>query len=71
MTVTLAEEDYLKAIYKISERQGVPVSTNAIAEEIRTRPASVAAGAELGRGQVQAERRMKAKSNTSRPMERP
>ncbi|MEZ5032074.1 MAG: metal-dependent transcriptional regulator [Saprospiraceae bacterium] len=41
MTVTLAEEDYLKAIYKISERQGVPVSTNAIAEEIRTRPASV------------------------------
>lgn len=41
MVFTLAEEDYLKAIYKISERQGVPVSTNAIAEQIQTKPASV------------------------------
>lgn len=41
MTYTLAEEDYLKAIYKIAERQGVPVNTSAIAELMQTRPASV------------------------------
>lgn len=41
MQYTLAEEDYLKAIYKIAERQGTPVSTNAIAEQMQTRPASV------------------------------
>lgn len=41
MTYTLAEEDYLKAIYKIAERHGTPVSTSAIAELMQTRPASV------------------------------
>lgn len=41
MKYTLAEEDYLKAIYKIAERQGVPVSTSAIADMMQTRPASV------------------------------
>ncbi len=41
MTYTLAEEDYLKTIYKIAERQGVPVSTSAIADLMQTRPASV------------------------------
>ncbi|MBK7344941.1 MAG: metal-dependent transcriptional regulator [Saprospiraceae bacterium] len=41
MKYTLAEEDYLKAIYKIAERQGVPVSTSAIADLMQTRPASV------------------------------
>lgn len=41
MNYTLAEEDYLKAIYKIAERQGVPVSTSSIADLMQTRPASV------------------------------
>jgi DtxR family transcriptional regulator, Mn-dependent transcriptional regulator len=41
MTYTLAEEDYLKAIYKVAERQGNPVSTSAIAEVMQTRAASV------------------------------
>lgn len=41
MNYTLAEEDYLKAIYKIAERQGIPVNTSAIAEMMQTRPASV------------------------------
>lgn len=41
MAYTLAEEDYLKAIYKVAERQGNPVSTSAIAEVMQTRAASV------------------------------
>jgi DtxR family transcriptional regulator, Mn-dependent transcriptional regulator len=41
MSYTLAEEDYLKAIYKVAERQGNPVSTSAIAEVMQTRAASV------------------------------
>ena len=36
-----AEENYLKAIFKISERKGTPVSTNAIANELSTSAASV------------------------------
>lgn len=36
-----SEENYLKAIYKISEHKGIPVSTNSIAEEMNTTPASV------------------------------
>jgi DtxR family Mn-dependent transcriptional regulator len=36
-----SEENYLKAIYKISEHKGIPVSTNSIAEEMHTTPASV------------------------------
>ena len=36
-----SEENYLKAIYKISERKGTPVSTNWIANEMDTSPASV------------------------------
>jgi len=35
-----AEENYLKAIYKLSENEAI-VSTNAISEELRTSPASV------------------------------
>lgn len=41
MSYTLAEEDYLKAIYKVAERQGNPVNTSAIAEVMQTRAASV------------------------------
>ncbi len=35
------EENYLKAIYKIAEKSGTKVSTNAIAERLQTKPASV------------------------------
>jgi DtxR family Mn-dependent transcriptional regulator len=41
MAYTLAEEDYLKAIYKVSERHGNPVSTSAVANEMGTSAASV------------------------------
>ncbi|MCO6485397.1 MAG: metal-dependent transcriptional regulator [Saprospiraceae bacterium] len=41
MSYTLAEEDYLKAIYKVAERQGNPVSTSGIAEAVQNRAASV------------------------------
>lgn len=41
MPLTAAEEDYLKAIYQLSERQGVPVGTSAIAERLGMRAASV------------------------------
>ena len=36
-----AEENYLKAIYKISERDGTPVSNNAVSVEMQTSAASV------------------------------
>jgi DtxR family Mn-dependent transcriptional regulator len=36
-----SEENYLKVIYKLAERESVPVSTNAIAEQLTTTPASV------------------------------
>lgn len=35
------EENYLKAIYKLAEKHGENISTNAIAEEIKTKAASV------------------------------
>ena len=38
---TLAEENYLKAIFKLSGKQKTSVSTNAIAEEIETKASSV------------------------------
>ena len=38
---SFTEENYLKAIYKLSERTSEMVSTNAISEEINTRAASV------------------------------
>lgn len=38
---TQTEENYLKAIYKISEEVGVPVSTNSIAKALETSAASV------------------------------
>ncbi len=41
MKLTLAEENYLKAIYHLSEAGDVDVSTNALAESMDTRPASV------------------------------
>ena len=39
--MTLAEENYLKAILSISLNEGGKVSTNAISKEIGTSPASV------------------------------
>ncbi len=41
MSLSIAEENYLKAIYKLSERYGSPVNTNAIARVMKTAPASV------------------------------
>lgn len=38
---TQTEENYLKAIFKISETEGVPVSTNSIAKSLNTSAASV------------------------------
>ncbi len=38
---SLAEENYLKAIYKLSESNDDSVTTNAIAEVLQTKPASV------------------------------
>ena len=38
---TLAEENYLKAIFRLSGKQKVSVSTNAIAEELETKASSV------------------------------
>ena len=38
---TLAEENYLKAIFKLSGKQKVAVSTNAIADELETKASSV------------------------------
>lgn len=39
--VSFTEENYLKAIYKIAEKDKKPVGTNAIASEIKTSAASV------------------------------
>jgi DtxR family Mn-dependent transcriptional regulator len=39
--ITLAEENYLKAIYKLSNAQSELVSTNAIANELNTKASSV------------------------------
>lgn len=39
--MTLSEEDYIKAIYHLSEADGSSVSTNAIAEKMKTKPSSV------------------------------
>lgn len=41
MKLSLVEENYLKAIYHLSENQEMGVSTNAIAEVLETKPASV------------------------------
>lgn len=41
MDFSSAEENYLKAIYHLSEQQPEGVNTNAIAEELQTKPASV------------------------------
>ncbi len=41
MKLSLAEENYLKAIYHLSDGGDLGVSTNAIAEELSTKPASV------------------------------
>jgi DtxR family Mn-dependent transcriptional regulator len=38
---SLSEENYLKAIYKLTEQEGEAVSTNAIAEKMSTKAASV------------------------------
>ncbi len=39
--MTIAEEKYLKAIFKIAQYRGVPVGTSLIADELATTPASV------------------------------
>lgn len=39
--LTTSEEKYLKAIYKISQKKGIPVATNDLAEELSTSAASV------------------------------
>ncbi len=41
MTITTAEENYLKAIFKIAEKEGKAVLTNAIAAAMNTAAASV------------------------------
>jgi DtxR family Mn-dependent transcriptional regulator len=41
MTLSLTEENYLKAIYHLSSNGGNTVSTNAIADWMETKPASV------------------------------
>ena len=41
MMSTKAEENYLKTIFKLSERDRDSVSTNAISEELQTKPSSV------------------------------
>lgn len=41
MKFSKIEENYLKAIYKIAEKHGTPVSTNQIAKEVDTSAASV------------------------------
>ena len=40
MDLTLAEENYLKAIYHLSENEDGGVSTNSLAENMETKPAS-------------------------------
>lgn len=39
--MTLSEEDYIKAIYHLGETDNKPVATNAIAEQMQTKPSSV------------------------------
>ena len=41
MATTLTEENYLKAIYHISQKSNAEVSTNAIAEKIEAKASSV------------------------------
>ena len=38
---TFAEENYLKAIFKLSGKEKVAVSTNSIADELETKASSV------------------------------
>ncbi|QLG45104.1 metal-dependent transcriptional regulator [Costertonia aggregata] len=39
--MTLSEEDYIKAIYHLSKKDDNAISTNAIAEQMETKPSSV------------------------------
>ena len=39
--MTLSEEDYIKAIYHLGKGDNVTVSTNAVAEQMETKPSSV------------------------------
>ncbi|CAN0603835.1 unnamed protein product, partial [Ectocarpus sp. 12 AP-2014] len=39
--MTLSEEDYIKAIYHLSDFNSKSVATNAIAEQMKTKPSSV------------------------------
>ncbi len=41
MTFSFAEENYIKTIYHLSTLDASPISTNAIAQEMKTKPASV------------------------------
>ncbi len=40
-SMTLSEEDYIKAIYHIGKGENTTVSTNAVAEQMETKPSSV------------------------------
>jgi DtxR family Mn-dependent transcriptional regulator len=39
--MTLSEEDYIKAIYHLGKEENATVSTNAVAEQMETKPSSV------------------------------
>ena len=39
--MTLSEEDYIKAIYHLGKGEDTTVSTNAVAEQMDTKPSSV------------------------------
>lgn len=39
--MTLSEEDYIKAIYHLGKGENITVSTNAVAEQMATKPSSV------------------------------
>ena len=39
--MTLSEEDYIKAIYHLGRGENKTVSTNAVAEQMETKPSSV------------------------------
>lgn len=41
ITLTLSEEDYIKTIYHLGKGEDKSVSTNAIAEQMDTKPSSV------------------------------
>ncbi len=49
MIITLTEENYLKAIFHLSQKSEGEVSTNAIAEQIDAKASSVTYAKEISR----------------------